>query len=274
MSRLPKAEGIAVKFTILGKSPAWQDEGGACSSYLVEHEETAVVVDCGNGAFGKLRQFCDYVKVDAVVLSHLHADHYFDLVPFSFALTHAPRQQPVPVPPWPGTKEPARPKLHAPPGGHETFGKMGELLAFEGLIENAFDVHEYDPDQPLPVGELSFDFRLVPHFIEAYAINITAPGCGRVTYGADCRPGPELIEVARGTDLLIAEATVPRPERDGVRGHMTPAEAGAHARQAGAKQLVLTHISDEIDPDWAVAEAQREYEGPVTIAREGDVYEL
>ena len=68
-----------------------------------------MLVDCGNGVFGKLRQHIDYVDVDAVVISHLHADHFLDLVPYSYALTYAPRQQPVPVHRWPGTDHPARP---------------------------------------------------------------------------------------------------------------------------------------------------------------------
>ena len=62
-----------------------------------------MLLDCGNGVFSKLRRFRDYTKVDAVVISHLHADHFLDLVPFSYALTYAPRQQPTPVDRWPGT---------------------------------------------------------------------------------------------------------------------------------------------------------------------------
>ena len=105
-----------MRLTVLGKSPSWQDAGGACSGYLLQDGDTNVLLDCGNGVFGKLRQFVDYVDVDAVVLSHLHADHFLDLVPYAYALTYAPRQQPVPVPPWPGTDDPARPRLIAPPG--------------------------------------------------------------------------------------------------------------------------------------------------------------
>ena len=61
---------------------------------------------------------------------------------------------------------------------------------------------------------------------------------------------------AAGTDLLLIEATLPRPERDGERGHLTPAEAGEHGARAGAKRLVLTHFSDELDVEWARAEAR------------------
>jgi ribonuclease BN (tRNA processing enzyme) len=84
----------------------------------------------------------------------------------------------------------------------------------------------------------------------------------------------ELCAFARDTDLLLIEATLPRPERHGRRGHLTPAEAGEHGRRAGARRLVLTHLSDELDAAWAEAEAERAFGGPVEIAREGAVYEL
>ena len=86
-----------MRLTVLGKSPSWQDAGGACSGYLVEENGTRILLDCGNGVFAKLREHVDYVDVDAVVISHLHADHFLDLVPYSYALTYAPRQQPVPA---------------------------------------------------------------------------------------------------------------------------------------------------------------------------------
>ena len=105
-----------MRLTVLGKSPSWQDAGGACSGYLLEDGDTAVLVDCGNGVFAKLRQRIDYVDVDAVVISHLHADHFLDLVPYSYALSYAPRQQPVPVDRWPGTDDPARPGCALRPG--------------------------------------------------------------------------------------------------------------------------------------------------------------
>src|ERR671916_641085 len=113
-----------MRLTVLGKSPSWQDAGGACSGYLLEEDGTAVVIDCGNGVFRKLRERDDYVGVDAVVISPLHADHSLDLVPFSSALPYAPRQQPVPVDRWPGTDSPARPRLIVPPGALDCFRRV------------------------------------------------------------------------------------------------------------------------------------------------------
>ena len=136
-----------MRITVLGKSPAWQDADGACSGYLVEGGGQVVLLDCGPGVFAKLRRFVDYVDVDAVVISHLHADHILDLVPFASGLRYAPRQQPVPVGGNPGTDHPARPRLIAPPGALEAFA--GVVARRAGMtadhIELAFDVTVYDP---------------------------------------------------------------------------------------------------------------------------------
>jgi ribonuclease BN (tRNA processing enzyme) len=264
-----------VKLTVLGKSPSWQDAGGACSGYLIEEGDFGLLLDCGNGVFAKLRKFRDYVDIDTVLISHLHADHFLDLVPYSYALTYAPRQQPVPVPPHSGTQHPARPRLVAPPGATATFRRVVGAWGNEDLIENAFSLFEYDPGATVEAGPLRLSFQEVPHFTQTFAVDITpAKGGGRITYGADCSPGDELVEIARDTDLLIVEATLPRPERTGVRGHLTAAEAGEHARRAGAKRVVITHISDELDNDRAREDASRAFGGPVEVAREGAVFEV
>lgn len=260
-----------MRITVLGKSPAWQDADGACSGYLIEVGETRLLLDCGNGVFSKLRRFCDYVQVDAVVISHLHADHFLDLVPFAYALTYAPRQQPVPVARWQGTDNPARPLLYAPHGARETFRRVVGAWGNDDLIENAFELSEYAPGDELQIGGARIRLSPVPHYLPTCAVEVSN-GTGRFTYGADCSPSEELIAFAGGTDLLMVEATLPRPERTGVRGHLTPAEAGEHGRRAGARCLVLTHISDELDCLWALAEAERAYGGPVAIASEGDTY--
>ena len=264
-----------MRLTVLGKSPSWQDAGGACSGYMIEDGDTCVVLDCGNGVFSKLRRYRDYTRVDAVVISHLHADHFLDLVPFSYALTYAPRQQPVAVDRWPGTACPACPDLIAPRGARETFRRVVGAWGNDDLIENAFKLCEYDPTDSPQVGSLRFTFHEVPHFTETFAIGVQSDnGSGRFVFGADSSPTDELVEFARGCDLLLVEATLPRPERSGQRGHLTPREAGEHGRDAGVKRVVLTHISDELDALWARKEASGAFGGPVDVAREGAVYEL
>ncbi len=263
-----------MQITVLGKSPAWQDTDGACSGYLVQQGEFNLLLDCGNGVFSKLRRFVDYVDVDAVLISHLHADHILDLVPFSYALTYAPRQQPVPVAGWPGTLKPARPALWAPMGARERFRALVAPWGNSDLIEDAFAINEYDGPDQVALGPFRVRFCEVPHYTATHAVEVAGGNGARFTYSADCGPNEQLVGFALDTDLLMIEATLPRPERTGERGHLTPEEAGEHGRRAGARRLVLTHFSDELDPEKARAEASEAYGGPVELAHEGAVYEL
>jgi ribonuclease BN (tRNA processing enzyme) len=262
-----------VRVTVLGKSPAWQDAAGACSGYLVEEQDFRLLMDCGNGVFSKLRRICDYVDVDAVLISHLHADHFLDLVPYSYALCYAPRQQPVPVAGWPGTDNPARPQLYAPSGAAEMFRRIAGCFGNEELVEHAFALHEYQSLDELTIGPLRVRFCEVPHYTTTNAIELSSNG-SRFTFSADCSPNEQLVRFAQDTDVLMIEATLPRPERTGVRGHLTPGEAGEHGKLAGARRLVLTHYSDEMDPEWARAQAVETFGGPVELAEEGAVYSV
>ena len=164
---------------MLGKSPAWQDAGGACSGYLIEEGDTSILLDCGNGVFGKLRERIDYIDVDAVVITHVHADHFIDLVPYAYGLLLAPRQQPVPVAGHPGTDTPARPRLIIPPGRAATFRTVVGAWGDEELIEQAFAVEEYDEGSTVEIGPFTATFAEVPHFILTYAVNfVTAARAG------------------------------------------------------------------------------------------------
>ncbi|MDQ3769431.1 MAG: MBL fold metallo-hydrolase [Actinomycetota bacterium] len=251
-----------MRVTVLGKSPSWQDAGGACSGYLVEEGDTALLLDCGNGVFAKLRERLQYARVDAVVVSHLHADHFLDLIPFSYALTHGPGAQG------------ARPALHVPPGAREGLRRVVGTWGSEDLVEGAFSLREYHADEELRAGPLAVRFQRVPHFAVTHAVEVSSvTTAGRFTFGADTGPSNDLVSFARDTDLLLLESTIAEPDAE-PRGHLTPAEAGDHAGRAGAKRLVLTHLTDEADPEWALREARRAYEGPLEVAVEGAVYEV
>ena len=141
----------------------------------------------------------------------------------------------------------------------------------EEHIEQAFRLEEYDPGDTVVAGDLEVRFQPVPHFLPTHAVSV-GNAAARLTYSADSSPSDELCAFAHDTDLLLIEATLPRPERQGPRGHLTPGEAGEHGRRAGARRLVLTHISDELDAEWARGEAERSFGGPVEMACEGAIY--
>lgn len=255
-----------VRVTVLGKSPAFADVGGACSGYLVQEGSTTLVMDIGNGVFGKLRGAVDYTTVDAVIVSHMHADHSLDLVPFAYALIYSPTGR--------AREEPVR--LMVPTGGRDQLRRVVGTWGGEDLIEEAFALEEYAGGDELDVGDLHVRTREVPHYLpHTNALELTAhAGGGRLTYGADHGPADDLVEFARDTDLLVIEATLLEPEASGPRGHITAREAGEHGRRAGARALVVTHVSDLIDPAWVRSEAEAGFGGPVTIAAEGDVYDV
>ena len=232
-----------MRITVLGKSPSWQDAGGACSGYLVEEGDTRLLLDCGNGVFAKLRRFRDYVDVDAVVISHLHADHFLDLVPFAYALTYAPRQQPVPVDRWPGTDAPGAP---APAtrraGARETFRRVVGAWGSEDLIENAFDLREYDRRRRRSrSATLRVRFHEVPHFLPTLRGRDRARrnGGGRFTYGADCAPNDELVALRRrhrpADDRGDAAAPRARRRRAATSRPPRPASTAPRARAGAAR---------------------------------------
>lgn len=233
------------------------DAGGAQSGYLITHAGFTLLLDCGSGVFAKLRSWADPAAVDAVVISHLHADHVVDLLPFGFAL--ATRL---------GGERPRRPPLWAPPGAGAVFAAFATTLGMVDQINDAFAVGEYDPAGRLELGPFTVSFREVPHYIPAWACDLRADDGSRLTFGGDCGPNQAIVELARETDLLMLEATegAGAHSGDGFRGHLTAGEAGELARRAGARRLLLTHYSDTLEPEQLRAAAEAAFGGAVEMA--------
>jgi ribonuclease BN (tRNA processing enzyme) len=261
-----------VRLTIVGRSPSWPDAGGACSGYLIEERGYRLLLDCGPGVFAKLRQVIDYLELDAVLISHMHGDHFLDLIPFSYALSYSPRQQHDSVAPWPGTSAPARPALHVPPGGRAALRTLVSAFADADLVETAFAASEYDPGGSLALGPFTIRFAEVPHFVRTHAVDIAGADGTRVTFSADCGPNDALVALARDTDLLLIEATLATGDSEESGGHLTARQAGEHARRARAGQVLLTHVSDEYRPDVVLAAAAATFSGPIELARAGVAY--
>jgi ribonuclease BN (tRNA processing enzyme) len=250
-----------VDLTVLGKSPSWQDRDGACSGYLVELADTLLMLDCGNGVFAKLRAHDSYERVDAVVISHLHADHILDLVPFAYALTYGP-----------GLRS-SRPQLHAPPGARDALRRLCGAWGSEGLIENAFELREYDPSAELHIGKARLGFQPVPHYVPSNAIEVRADGSPRrLVFGADCGPSDVLASFAEGAELLLIESTLSEEVTGHPAGHLTAAQAGAIGERAGVEQLVLTHFSDQLDSELVRASAEAQFGRAVDLAAIGARY--
>ncbi len=253
-----------MRITVLGKSPAWQDAGGACSGYLVEHDGFRLLVDCGSGVFGQLRRHCDYGAVDEVLLTHLHPDHCLDLVPYAHALTLAR-----------GAPRGIHPPLHIGPGTsgrlHEMFGA---LVSDQNLVDDAFAVREYPAETSFTIGPLTLRASAVPHYVPAWALDVSDDAGGRFTFSSDCGPNEPLVRLARATPLLIIEATLLDSDGTESRGHLTAREAGELGARAGARRLLLTHYSDEVDGERVRREAADVFGADVELAQAGVTYRV
>jgi ribonuclease BN (tRNA processing enzyme) len=221
-----------------------------------------MLIDCGSGALGKLRSVRDYRDIDAIVISHFHADHLLDLIPFACALTYGP-----------AASEGLRtPRLIGPAGIGAYLAQLGSAIGDPALIVGAFALEEHVAGTTVAVGELAVTAHSVVHIGPTNAIEVDASP-GRIVFGADGRYSDELVRAASRADVLIAEATLAEPDPS-QEIHMSAAEAGRLAAEAGVGRLVLTHISDELDLGFALDAARSAFSGPVEIAAEGASYEV
>ena len=219
---------MEVRLTVIGSSPAWPNPGGACSGYLVDGR---LLLDCGPGVLAKLRQREVWPSVEAIAITHLHLDHWGDLIPWVWGSLFGPGD--------------SRPALWLPPGSGDELQPILHRLGSEDMFERAFDVTEYEPRRPFTAAGLEVTAVPVVHYdIDAYGFRVQ--GDRLVAYSGDTGPCDELVELARDADLFVAEATLERGDDDGpVRGHLAPDEAAAAAEAAGAKRLLLTHRPQE-----------------------------
>jgi ribonuclease BN (tRNA processing enzyme) len=237
-----------------------------------------LLLDCGNGVFSKLRRFVDYIDVDAVVISHLHADHILDLVPFASALTYAPRQQPVPGRPLAGHRQPGAPRACTCRGGpRRAAPDLRRGRDAEEHVERAFDLHEYAPDDVVEV-EHACACAFTACRTSCPRAPSTSPstnGGGRFTYGADSAPNDELVRFADGTDPAHdrGDAAAPRARGPARAPH---AVGGRRARQQGARAPARAdpHLRRARLRTGPSARPSRPFGGPVDVAVEGAVFNV
>lgn len=253
------------KLTVLGGSAAGVGTGQGCSGYLVQTETTSLVLDLGPGTAIELRKHTDFRTLDAIVISHLHLDHVLDLLALRFTLAYNPQSAPVPVP------------LFLPPDGLAFMRKAAETFAtasddIDTWFSTVYEMQEYDPAQPLSVGEVTLTFAPTAHVIPCWAIRVhTADNGGDLFYTADTGTDADLSAIADGAAVVIAEAAAP-PDTNPARIaalHLTPQQAAQIAANAGAKHLVLTHIFEENGPEAFAAAARDHFPGEITVAKPG-----
>ena len=251
-----------MRLTIVGCSGSYPGPESPASCYLLEADHGGrtwrVLVDLGNGALGALHTYVDPLTIDAVLVSHLHADHCLDLCGYYVMRKYHPDGPQPRIPVW------------GPAGTAERMARAYDLPVDPGMTAE-FDFREWA--DPVSIGPFTVTPVPVTHPVPAFGLRISADGV-TVGYTGDTGPCDAVDEVARDADLFLAEASFLEGRDNPPDLHLTGADAGAAATRAGARQLVLTHVPPWHDSELPLAEARAAYDGPVALARAGQTYEL
>lgn len=249
-----------MRLSVLGSSGTYPRPGGACSGYLLRHGTTNLVMDLGNGTLSRLQEWVDITRLDGVVISHLHVDHFGDLYPLYYALRFHPER------PW-GLR------LIIPSGGLKV---LGSLLGDESrrYLERVFRFEELSEGPEYRVGDVVLRAFRVSHPVEGYSLRLEAGG-KTLAYSGDTALCQGVREAARGAGLFLCEATLPGGYEDQAgHGHLTAPQAGGLAREAGVGKLVITHVWPTFEVRYILREAAEAFGGEVVPAREGDEFEI
>lgn len=249
--------------TVLGCSGSVPGPESPASGYLVRAGDITVVLDLGNGTFGALQRYLDPFYLDALILSHLHPDHCTDVSAMAVYRRYHPRRPPGgPLP------------LHGPTEIAQRLAAAYAPDAAERSVTDLSDVFDFRPfSDPFRIGELEVCAAPVDHVCEAYALRLSHAGWTLV-YSGDTGPCPQLVEIATGADVLLAEASWPdRP--DNPRGiHLSGREAGEAAAAAGVSRLLITHVPPWTDAEQVLSEAKAAFDGPTELVHPGAHYDI
>ena len=226
--------GVRLRLTVLGCSTAAPHEATPAAGFLVQWGDTNLLLDIGQGVVRRLQTVLDPKDLTAIVIGHMHADHFLDLVGLRYLY------------PW-GERAPDPLPVHLPPGARARLDALADAVSERvGFFDAAFDAVEYDPASELTVGDLRLRFFRSRHYVPAWGVVVEAPDGARLAYTGDTGPSGAVEDAVRDADLLLVEAAL-RSDRhdDPERGHLTAPEAIALAGSAGARSALLVHFGPE-----------------------------
>ncbi|MEV0177281.1 MBL fold metallo-hydrolase [Streptomyces sp. NPDC050803] len=248
---------MSLTLTVLGTASPHPAPDRPCSGHLLRGGGAEAWVDAGTGTFAELQRHTDPARLDAIWISHLHADHMADLGAAFYAFAYGGLTPPAPIP------------VYAPRGcAQRLAGFFGRPDA--QFLDAVFEFRPLYDGYLVRHGDLSLTAREVVHDVEAFGLR--AESGGRVlAYSGDSGPCAALAGLADSADLFLCEADID-VHREGEQVHLTPEEAGTTARAAGVRQLLVTHVGPTLTPEDATARAASAFGGPTATARVGEVH--
>jgi ribonuclease BN (tRNA processing enzyme) len=241
-----------MRVTVIGCSGSFPGPDSPASCYLLEADGFRLVLDLGNGALGVLQRYAQLFGIDAICLSHLHADHCVDLGAYWVARQYTAEGPQPPI------------GVYGPPGTAERVaGFCGEGLE---RVRERFDFIDHAPETG--IGPFRVTTERMNHPVETYGFRIEQAGW-RLAYSADTGESDALVRLAEGADLLLCEASFLDGPDNRPNLHLSARQAAEHAVRAGVGELVLTHLVPWHDRDRSLAEAAAVYRGPLSLATTG-----
>jgi ribonuclease BN (tRNA processing enzyme) len=227
-----------IELTILGAGPAYTSRPGAVgAAYLVRTGDDAIVLDLGQGSFTNLAGALEPSTLRSVVISHLHPDHYIDLVPLRHYLL------------W--DFDPAR--RVAVVGPTALADRLDALHDEPGFAAASLDIADLGGDGERQLGGLTLEARRIRHTDDSYGFRVSSGTGPGLVYSGDCGDAAGLRPLLRPGDTLLAEASYGAdPVADGAE-HLNALDVGRLAAETSVGRVLLTHILMGHDRAAAVA---------------------
>lgn len=242
-----------MKLTVIGSYGGYPALDQASSTYLIEKNGYIIVLDMGSGGLSKLQKYVHITDIDAVILSHYHADHIADI----------------------GVLQHAR-LVQAQLSGDETilpiYGHNKDIEQFHRLSDDYTEGKAYNPNEVLKLGPFFIRFLRTKHSVPCYGMRIT-DGNSTIVYTADTAFQQEWIPFSKNADLFLADTNFYTGMNAKQAGHMTSEEVGIIAEAANVKEVLLTHLPHFGNHEQLIQETKKVYPKKVSLAYEGLVWE-
>lgn len=251
-----------------------------CPGFLIQENSSKVLLDCGNGITRELNKEQD-LKDLTIVISHLHKDHYGDLLSLAYTsyihhnlgLLDKKIKVYIPKPNYQNEI------LTFSTKRGEKISKNAEPTIFDYIFltnlgkEQYLEFVTYDETTILNIGDLELTFAKNPHQVNTYATKVTTPSAS-IIYSSDTGYQCNSIEdFAKNSDLLICESTYFKGQQRKEDNHLYAYEAGLIASKVNTSMLLLTHFYPELPKEKYLEEA-KEIFSATEVAEEGKILRL
>jgi ribonuclease Z len=244
---------------LLGTGAALSDQTREQTYMVVKGEQSAILIDCGGSPVQRLSKAgITLDSIDHVILTHHHPDHLYGVSVLLLDLWLAGRKKVLHIHGLPETLRATCAMMHA--FEWESWFKVGFFpVEFHRVSNVAIGLQIVTP-------EFSVSTTTTKHLLPTIATRVVSNESGKaIVYSSDTEVCDSVVELARGAEILFHEATT---IDKATLGHSSARQAGAQAKRAGVKKLVLVHLPPNGDVKKIHAVAAKTFGSRVVVAKD------